>query len=765
MKKVPITLSFLTITLFLPLFSSIDKNKEWKPVSGNIMTRWAKEVDPYRPHPLYPRPQMRRQNWLCLNGLWQYAIRDREQGKPKQYDGTILVPFPLESALSGVKKQLAPNQLLWYKRKFQIPSAWKGKKILLHIEASDWETTISINGTPLGQNRGGYSPFYLDITDVLIPKESQEITISVWDPCDKGQQPRGKQVTNPRSIWYTSVSGIWGSVWLEPVPDNYIKSVNITSDLDRKWTFFDVRGEGILKNVKVKIFANRQLLAEGSGVTGQPVGVNLSHIDVKPWSPDSPFLYDAQIFLLDGQSQVADSVDTYFGVRKIHLVKGKDGILRLFLNNRFIFQFGTLDQGWWPDGLYTAPNDEAMASDIEVLKELGFNLIRKHVKVEPRRYYYWCDKLGMLVWQDMPNGGLHIGPKDPDPTVKPVVSAQFEYELKNMVDSLSNHPSIIMWVIFNEGWGQYDTQRMTQWLKIYDSHRLVNSASGWTDRKVGDVYDIHRYPGPSIPPADPSRALVLGEFGGLGLPIPNHTWVQKKNWGYRNYRSTRALNDAYENLIFNLHQLIPRGLSAAVYTQTTDVESEVNGILTYDRQYTKFDPPWMRKLHQELNQPPVKPTVVVPTSRIIGQEWRYTTYIPKANWTNANFDDSSWLSGWAGFGRKGTPGATIRTNWESADIYLRTKVKWQWDAKLKYYLKVHHDDNARIFLNGHLARSLPGYTTTYHYYLIPPNIINKLKGRELTIAAHCHQVRGGQFFDLGIVSVPKKFLPFNPNTL
>ncbi len=608
---------FLTKLAVFPINCASDKKQGWIPVPGKIMTRWASQINPERPHSKYPRPQMRRKQWLNLNGLWQYAIRSREQIKPEDFDGTILVPFPIESALSGVKMKLGKNNLLWYNRKFEIPASWQNQKILLHIEASDWETNISVNGAPIGQNRGGYSPFYLDITDVLRKNGPQEITISVWDPCNIGKQPRGKQVTKPKGIWYTSVSGIWGSVWLEPVPQNYIKSVKISTDLDKKQVVFAVKSEGIRKNLSIKIYNGKQQLYTVTGRVDEKNIVSLADVPLQLWSPQSPFLYDVTITLINDNNETEDTVTTYFGMRKIHLAKDKGGITRLFLNNRFVFQYGTLDQGWWPDGLYTAPSDEALAYDIEVLKELGFNLIRKHVKVEPRRFYYWCDKLGMLVWQDMPNGGMNIGPKDPDPLVKSGISAQFEYELKNMVDSLYNHPSIIMWVVFNEGWGQYDTRRITQWLKLFDSTRLVNSASGWTDRGIGDVYDIHSYPGPAIPPTDPNRALVLGEFGGLGFPVRQHTWDNQENWGYRNFKAIKPLNNAYENLLFNLHQLIPRGLSAAVYTQTTDVESEVNGIMTYDRQYTKLDPGRIKKLHQKLYKPAAKLEPVIATSHII----------------------------------------------------------------------------------------------------------------------------------------------------
>jgi beta-galactosidase/beta-glucuronidase len=560
---------------------------------------------------------MVRGEWLNLNGLWDYAIVARDAGQLESWDGQILVPFAVESALSGVMRPVGPDKRLWCRRAFEIPQGrrWneEGRRILLNLGAVDWETTVWVNGHEVGTHKGGYDPFTFDITDALNESGKQEIVVSVWDPADAGTQPRGKQVRNPRGIWYTAVTGIWQTVWLEPVRPVHIKSIEMTPDIDAGILRLKVQVDGNLSD------PNRYLITTFVGDRpspdlrrgGRPAGGLRGRIgeeleipvpDANLWSPDSPYLYDLAVALAEetdsatgpaGQRMVQyegiDRVQTYFGMRKIEVRKDADGINRLFLNNEPLFQYGPLDQGWWPDGLYTAPTDEALRYDIEVTKQLGMNMARKHVKVEPDRWYYWCDKLGLLVWQDMPSGDRYIGRNDPDIERTPESAEQFETELANIVTAFGNHPSIVMWVPFNEGWGQYDTARVAAMITKLDPTRLVNSASGWTDRGVGDVHDIHSYPGPAAPPTEESRAAVLGEFGGLGLPVRGHTWQDEANWGYVSYESAGELTDAYVALLEKLRPLIGQGLAAAVYTQTSDVEIEVNGLMTYDRDRIKMD--------------------------------------------------------------------------------------------------------------------------------------------------------------------------------
>jgi beta-galactosidase/beta-glucuronidase len=578
---------------------------QWKISEGPLLTRWAKDVSPENIHPEYPRPQMRRKKWLNLNGLWEYAIRGKNASKPATGDGQILVPFPVESALSGVTRRVGQRNRLWYRRTFEIPEEWSGasqQRILLHFGAVDWETTVWVNGKQVGSHRGGYDPFTFDITDAINKRGTQDIVVAVWDPADAGTQPRGKQVCNPDGIWYTPTTGIWQTVWLEPVPQTYIDTIKIVPDIDNSSVQITVNTIGDINqcciNAIVK-YGERLRLAGGSP------GVNTFNIKIpqlKLWSPDSPFLYDLKVKLVNDTKSV-DEVSSYFGMRKVSLGKDENGITRLFLNNKPMFMFGPLDQGFWPDGLYTAPTDEALRYDLEVMKKLGFNMARKHVKVEPARWYYWCDKMGLMVWQDMPNGDRGIGPEGDDIQRSEESARQFELELKRIIDSFGNHPSIVMWVLFNEGWGQYDTQRLTKWVKQYDPTRLVDSASGWADRGVGDVHDVHKYPGPVSAGPEPNRAAVLGEFGGLGLPVEGHLWQKEKSWGYRTFKTGKQLTDAYLSLLSKLRPLIKSpGLAAAVYTQITDVESEVNGLMTYDRTVIKMDPQRIAAVNRKLIQ-------------------------------------------------------------------------------------------------------------------------------------------------------------------
>ncbi len=589
---------------FQPVFS------QWKPAPNPLETKWTGSVSPENAWPEYPRPQMVRQKWLNLNGLWDYAIRPKEDGLPAVYDGKILVPFPVESALSGVKKEVGPDNKLWYRRFIDIPDDWYESKILLRFEAVDWEMKLWINGRYVDSHLGGYDNSAFDIKPFLKESGPQEIVVSVWDPVDSGTQPRGKQVLHPGGIMYTSVTGIWQTVWLEPLGKVNISNVRIIPNID-------------VDSVAIKVFCmnddrsyrfeaevwdgNRRITRAGcSTVKTLILGIPQS----KLWTPDAPFLYDLKLYLYNKNDQIIDSLQSYFGMRKVSLGTDQEGYTRIMLNNRFLFQLGFLDQGWWPDGLYTAPTDEALRYDIEMTKKMGFNLARKHVKVEPDRWYYWCDKLGLLVWQDMPSGDAGISPGDFDIQRTEQSGIQYTNELTAIIRQRFNHPSIVVWVPFNEGWGQWSSIKVGDYVKGMDPTRLVDVASGWVDRKSGDILDMHMYPGPGMPEPEKGRAIVLGEFGGLGLPVKGHTWLNEGSWGYRNLKDTTELAGAYADLVARLMPMKHLGLSAAVYTQTTDVEAEVNGMMTYDRKVAKINPGTL----QRINAGFVAPAIISETS-------------------------------------------------------------------------------------------------------------------------------------------------------
>jgi len=725
---------------------------DWTAARGPLATRWAKEVSPRNAHPEYPRPQMVRKEWLNLNGLWDYAVRSRNEERPGDFDGKILVPFPIESALSGVMKRVDPKERLWYRRTFRLPDAWRKGRVLLHFGAVDWEAFVWVNGQKVVEHRGGYNAFTADITSALVPGEEQEVVVAAWDPTDAGFQPRGKQVRRPGGIWYTPTTGIWQTVWAEPVPVVSIDRLELTPDVDSGSLKVKITTRGPAKGCLVRVVAKKKghEVAEVLGQPGRPLELIIKN--AKLWSPSNPFLYDLSVYLR-GDAGVIDTVESYFGMRKIALGKDEDGTLRLFLNNKKLFQFGPLDQGFWPDGIYTAPTDEALKYDIEVLKRLGFNMARKHVKIEPDRWYYWCDKLGLMVWQDMPSGDRYIGHRDPD--VKRVAQSarQFELELKRTIDQFYNHPCIVMWVPFNEGWGQYDTKRITSWIKSYDPTRLVNNTSGWADRGVGDVHDIHRYPGPGAPPNEEKRAAVLGEFGGLGLPLKGHTWQAEKNWGYRSFKTREELTEAYINLINRLIPLIGTGLSAAVYTQTTDVEIEVNGLMTYDRGIIKMDPERIGPVNLKVYLPPPLVRVLVPTSRKKPQSWLYTTEDPGPGWEKPDFSVAGWKTGPGGFGKPDTPGAVIGTEWTTSDIWLRRTFELPWAELKNPHLLSHHDEDAEVYLNGVPAAKLTGYTADYIQVPLSAKARAALKKGKNVIAVHCRQTAGGQYIDVGIGEV------------
>jgi len=741
------------LSVLCSLFICSSMRADWQVSHGPLMTRWAKQVSPDNVHTEYPRPQMVRKSWLNLNGLWEYAIQPKDQQQPENFDGRILVPFPVESALSGVMKPVGEDNRLWYRRTFEVPKKWKNQCILLHFGAVDWDTTVWVNGRQLGSHCGGYDPFTCDITYALNDAGPQEIILGVWDPTNAGYQPRGKQVKKPGGIWYTAVTGIWQTVWLEPVSETHIKSLKIVTDIDAETAFVTaICSQGTISySVEAQAKDGWFTKARGKGKAGKEIVLQIKK--PKLWSPDSPFLYELKVTLKNNKGKTVDAVSSYFGMRKISLGKDKEGVTRLFLNNKPLFMFGPLDQGWWPDGLYAAPTDEALRYDIEVLKKLGCNMLRKHVKVEPARLYYWCDKLGLLVWQDMPNGDKHIRGNEPDLKRSEESASQFELELKRVIYAFRNHPCIVMWVPFNEGWGQYDTGRIVNLIKGLDPTRLVNNTSGWADRGVGDVHDIHRYPGPAAPPTEENRAAVLGEFGGLGLPVKGHTWRDEKSWSYRGYKTREELTEAYVVLLDNLRSLIGGGLCAGVYTQTTDVEIEVNGLMTYDRAMIKMDVEKAAAANKSLYLPPPVTETIVPTSQKQGQLWRYTTSEPRIGWYRTGFLDSAWQEGKGGFGTEGTPGAVVGTVWNSSGIWLRRTFELESTKLSRPQLLIRHDEDAEVYINGLLVAKLEGYTSSYVRAGLDEKAQRVLRVGSNCLAVHCTQTTGGQYIDVGLVDV------------
>ena len=577
---------------------------QWQPAGDRIKTPWAEKIDPAKVWQEYPRPIMERTEWQNLNGLWEYAIKPAGQTEPTGFDGRILVPFAVESSLSGVQKRVGETEALWYKRTFTVPTGWKGRDVLLHFGAVDWKAEVFLNDIKIGVHTGGYTPFCFNITPFLKTGE-QKLVIKVIDTTDRGYQPRGKQVTNPNGIWYTPVTGIWQTVWLEPVSEKYISGLRTVSDIDNGKITVDVSCEkaALSDIVEVTVFDGNTVIATGKAAVGLPV--DLAVPNAKLWSPESPFLYDLKINLYQN-GKLVDKVSSYCAMRKISTKRDPNGIVRMQLNNKDYMQLGPLDQGWWPDGLYTAPCDEALIYDIQKTKDLGFNMIRKHVKVEHARWYMHCDRLGILVWQDMPNGDR--SPQwqsrryfDGSEFIRsPESEANFRKEWKEILDYLINHPSIVVWVPFNEAWGQFKTDEIARWTKAYDPSRLVNPASGGNHYRTGDMLDLHNYPGPDMYLYDGERVNVLGEYGGIGLPLEGHLWQTDRNWGYVQFKNSRETTDEYVKFAEMLKKMVRSGFSAAVYTQTTDVEGEVNGLMTYDRKVIKLEEDRVKKVNTEI---------------------------------------------------------------------------------------------------------------------------------------------------------------------
>ena len=601
---------FLAFALVLGLAACTEKaDVQWAPLQEHILTPWASQVDPQNPLPEYPRPQLERVAWQSLNGLWDYAIGPKEGEQPAP-EGKILVPFAVESALSGVGRHITADDALWYSTHFSIPKKWKGQEIWLNFQAVDWSTEVWLNGQRVGSHTGGYTAFSFNITPYII-KGKQELVVKVLDATDNNEQPRGKQVSKPEGIWYTPVSGIWQTVWIEPTPTQ-ARLVNykaVTEDEGESLVVTPVvEGTKEGDKVVVRFLDGPQLLEEHRLAPGQ--SVTLMPADPQLWSPERPFLYGLE-FCIERDGKMIDKVQGYAALREIKEMTDEAGHKRIGLNGKPYFQFGPLDQGWWPDGLYTAPTDEALRYDIEQTKAFGFNMIRKHIKVEPARWYYWCDKLGILVWQDMPSvGDNRLGswnmwswasPED-DSRLTESAKATYYKEWGEIMDQLQLFPCIAVWVPFNEAWAQFDTYKAVEFTKEKDPSRLVNAASGGNSyRECGDIFDSHNYPDPKMKFTSEGKQIdVLGEYGGIGWPVEGHLWQPDRNWGYVQYKSGEEVLAQYREYALQLEKIIAEGVSAAVYTQTTDVEGEVNGLMTYDRAVTKMPADELYKINREV---------------------------------------------------------------------------------------------------------------------------------------------------------------------
>lgn len=714
-----------------------------------MLTRWAKDIDPRLPLPEYPRPQLTRADWQNLNGLWNYAVVPKNSAQPASWDGRILVPYPIESALSGVKRSFRPDEVLFYQRTFQVPRGWGGQRIMLHFGAVDYRAEVFVNGQRVGGHEGGYDPFSFDITDHLITGTEQTLVVKVTDPTWTEGIPRGKQTLSPAGIMYTPTSGIWQTVWLEPVASGGIEDLHIVPDL---------KTESV--HVTADLYGNAEgevtvSVAGGASVTGK-AGRKIS-VPVKApklWSPETPQLYDMTIRVARNGKTI-DKVGTYFGMRSIEMAR-VDGVMRLLLNGKPYFMFGPLDQGFWPDGLYTAPTDAALKYDLEITKKLGFNTTRKHIKVEPARWYYYADKLGLLVWQDMPSANSY----DTPPGGRPSVDKQaYATQLQAMIDNLENHPAIVMWVVFNESQGKHDTAKLVKLARELDPSRLVNEDSGFQDhggpyQGVGDLYDLHPYPAPRVFTSPEGKAFALGEYGGIGLKVGKNNPWQKEGWGYTTTQTSEELENLYATYAGMLRQFKDEdGLTAAIYTQITDVEIEINGLLTYDRQL-KVDPKWIAKANRFEWAGPVFESLI-PTSQIASQEYQYTFQQPGADWMKPEADTSGWKTGPGGFGTAGTPGiGKIGTPWNTSDIWLRRTFDLpQLTQKQLEQLvfNLHHDEDVKIYLNGVLVLEKEGWVSGYAQIPLSDSARKALKpGAKNLLALHCRQTAGGQYIDVGL---------------
>lgn len=733
---------------------------EWQMKEAPMMTPWASQIDTNCPLPEYPRPQMvREEGWLNLNGIWELrkGVPEEAYNATFEYDKSILVPYPIESALSGVMEK-ADEQCYWYRRTFTVPAEMKGKRLLLHFGAVDWEAKAYVNGKEVGRHTGGYDPFFFDVTDAINNNATeQELVVYIYDNTGVQGQMTGKQSKNPSICWYTCSSGIWQTVWLEAVPETYISSIEMEPTLKQNWLNLNVTSTDATATVDVSVKDRDG--KEVASMTGQAANktLRITIPNAHVWSPEDPYLYDVDITLnKDGKS---DKISTYFGMRSIE-VKKVDGYPRIFLNGNQIFQMGPLDQGFWPDGLHTPPSEEAMIYDIKTMKELGFNMVRKHIKVEPSRWYYLCDREGLLVWQDLPSGNVVKGYEE-------VAKTNFKNEAVEIIKAIKNHPSIVHWVVFNEGWGQFDTPEVTTLVQNnvnrlsparYGKASLICNASGWTDHELGDIIDTHSYPHPSCP-THASRAAVCGEMGGITLKEPGHIWPGG-DFQYTVVETKTDFTEYFNMLCDEIKDLYYMGLNASVYTQIADVEIEKNGFLTYDRKVLKTDnPAKIRAKIQEVLEMPnstMKTTPIISTSGTHKYKWRYTfdADVPR-HWMETGFNDSAWKEGLGAFGNNlGSSQHLVGTVWNTNNIVMRRWFKigdLTPEAINAMRFVIFHDEDIEIYINGVWAASQGGYTGGY----VPLDISDQAKaairpGEWNLIALRGKQSSGGQVMDLGI---------------
>ncbi|MBQ0088868.1 MAG: DUF5013 domain-containing protein, partial [Prevotellaceae bacterium] len=724
--------------------------------STPIQSKYAKDVTPENVLQEYPRPQMVRTEWKNLNGLWSFArMNDYEDATPTTFS-EILVPFCPESPLSGIKVHYTN---MCYKRTINVPTSWSNKRTILHFEAVDWKCNVFIDGEKIGSHQGGYDPFEFDITDYVKPGTNQELMLKVYDPTDYASNPRGKQVTNRGGINYTPCSGIWETVWLEPVEKTYIADYRAIPDIDNSQLKVNITtgGDNNAQNYTITIYHSGVKVAEETANVTEQLTLNIPNPEY--WSPDHPYLYDMDITLKNADG-TTDIVKSYFGMRKISKKQDTDGFWKVQLNNEYIFQIGPLDQGYWPEGIYTAPTDEALKSDIVMMKRMGFNSVRKHVKVEPRRWYYWCDKLGLMVWQDMP-GMNYSG----SPTGTPIENNYdwFKLELDAMVRKHINSPSIVTWVIFNEGGGQggnskYSCSAITKecvsFIGDIDDSRLINEASGWTACGYGDYKDNHTYPTPTAVSTSNKMVTACGEYGGWQYPYQGHLWGSGSFGGYTVLKDVKELDSLYTEHGATLSELRDRyGLSSAIYTQITDVETEINGLMTYDRILKGNLDKIYKSNRMAICGTSKKKEYILKPANEGGETWSYTFNQPAASWFQKNFDDNSWSTGLSGFGGNGLNNMRVRTSWRTDNIWLRKKIDFNLtDEELKKLtMKIYYDEDCEVYINGLLAFSATGYITDYKTVSIPSGVLKTIdpKGTNY-IAIHCKQTAGGQFIDMGL---------------
>ena len=744
-----------------------------------MKTVWGEQVTPENAWRNYPRPQMVRSNWTNLNGLWSYAVTKDAPGCPTAWDGEILVPFVIESSLSGVGRLLGPDEHLWYKRTFDA-KVKKGERLLLHFDQADFRAMVYVNGRQADiPHEGGQIPFSYDVTD-LVKDGANELVVAIWDPTTDFIGSTGKQVFNPGGCMYTRTSGLGGTVWMETVPETYLKNYKVSTDIDAGTVSVTLDGVGNLMKAEgtVTVLKDGKAIAKGDmKAWGKPITIKLPQ-PVALWSPESPALYDLEISFKDGATGVADTVKGYFGMRKIEMKKDPNGVLRLYFNNKMRFLVGTLDQGWWPDGLLTPPSDEAMAFDILKLKEMGYDMMRKHIKVEPLRYYYLCDKLGIIVMQDMPSGA--------GDRVKRY--GFYRDELKQMIDHLYNVPSIVSWIPYNESWGQpgeFYTHATLVWTQQYDPSRIVDGPSGWNDYEGGqspkgtskhkpagveeaaDLVDKHDYAvAPGMHAVNDRRATFLGEFGGIGCRLDDHLWTAKHIWGYGGTEKDvdrSFVQEKFVTLMDHVAGMATRGLVGSVYTQTTDVEAEINGLLTYDRKVMKFDPKALAAVHDRVRKAAEVGMTPRTTKTVLGRldkdpkAWAWTTTKPADGWEKPGFDDAAWARSAGGFGNKMIQNdmahAKVATEWTTPELWVRRHFTYAKPAgkMLQATIEMFHDEDADVYLNGVKVLSTKGYNTNWTPFAIALEKFNALvKEGDNVIAVKIIQKTGGQYFDLGI---------------